>query len=195
MAIFVLFHPHENQTQMMGWHDWDSTFMIITVSSTVGLGPTFVHTTVTSPKFEHCKLFSGSNRTVMVDTNLEAPMGLALDLKRHRLFWCDSALTTLNSVNFDGADRRSLMESESRKWLSKPMGVTFFEGHLYWIDVTFNGGSISKVSTIQTDRAPELLADHLTDIYDLKIYSSRAQKGKFYTSLLCLSFNGKNNIF
>ena len=123
-------------------------------------------------------------------------MGLALDLKRHRLFWCDSALTTLNSVNFDGADRHSLMESESRKWLSKPMGVTFFEGHLYWIDVTFNGGSISKVSTIQTDRAPELLADHLTDIYDLKIYSSRAQKGKLYTSLLlCLSFNGKNNIF
>ena len=124
------------------------------------------------------KFFSGSNRTVIVDTNLEAPMGLALDLKRHRLFWCDSALTTLNSVNFDGADRHSLMESESRKWLSKPMGVTFFEGHLYWIDVTFNGGSISKVSTIQTDRAPELLADHLTDIYDLKIYSSRAQKGK-----------------
>ena len=129
------------------------------------------------------KLFSGSNRTVIGDTNLEAPVGLALDLKRHRLFWCDSALTTLNSVNFDGADRHSLMESESRKWLSKPMGVTFFEGHLYWIDVTFNGGSISKVSTVQTDRAPELLADHLTDIYDLKIYSSRAQKGKLYTSL------------
>ena len=122
-------------------------------------------------------------------------MGLALDLKRHRLFWCDSALTTLNSVNFDGADRHSLMESESRKWLSKPMGVTFFEGHLYWIDVTFNGGSISKVSTIQTDRAPELLADHLTDIYDLKIYSSRAQKGKLYTSLLCLFNNGKNDTF
>ena len=134
--------------------------------------------------------FSGSNRTVIVDTNLEAPMGLALDLKRHRLFWCDSALTTLNSVNFDGADRHSLMESESRKWLSKPMGVTFFEGHLYWIDVTFNGGSISKVSTIQTDRAPELLADHLTDIYDLKIYSSRAQKGKLYTS-----FSFKVHIF
>jgi hypothetical protein len=166
--------------------------MIITVSSTEGLGgPTLVHTTVTSRKFGHYKLFSGSNRTVIVDTNLEAPMGLALDLKRHRLFWCDSALTTLNSVNFDGADRHSLMESESRKWLSKPMGVTFFEGHLYWIDVTFNGGSISKVSTIQTDRAPELLADHLTDIYDLKIYSSRAQKGKLYTSL---SFNGKFNI-
>ena len=49
------------------------------------------------------------------------------------------------------------------------------------IDVTFNGGSISKVSTI-SDRAPELLADHLIDIHDLKIYSTRAQKGKAFSS-------------
>ena len=105
-------------------------------------------------------------------------MGLTLDLKRHRLFWCDSDLTTLNSVNFDGADRLSLIENQSSKWLSKPMGVTYFEGYLYWIDVTLNGGSISKVSTI-TKRAPELLADHLIDIHDLKIYSPRAQKGQF----------------
>ena len=122
---------------------------------------------------------SGTNRSIVVQENLKAPMGLTLDLKRQRLFWCDSELTTLNSVAFDGSDRRSLIESQSSKWLSKPIGVTFFGGHLYWIDVTFNGGSISKVSTI-SDRAPELLADHLIDIHDLKIYSPRTQKGNIF---------------
>ena len=37
---FSLFHPHENQAQIMGLHGWDSTFMITTVSSTKGIGPT-----------------------------------------------------------------------------------------------------------------------------------------------------------
>ena len=28
-----LLHPHENQAQIMGWHRWDSIFMIAMVSS------------------------------------------------------------------------------------------------------------------------------------------------------------------
>ena len=32
----ILFHPHENQAQMMGWHGWSSTHMITTVSSKKG---------------------------------------------------------------------------------------------------------------------------------------------------------------
>ena len=41
-----LFHPHGNHAQMIGWHEWDSTFMVTTVFTTKGLGPTLMLTTV-----------------------------------------------------------------------------------------------------------------------------------------------------
>ena len=30
---FFIIHPHENQAQIMGWHGWDSTYMITMISS------------------------------------------------------------------------------------------------------------------------------------------------------------------
>ena len=30
---FFLFHPNENQAQMMGWHDWNTNFIITMVSN------------------------------------------------------------------------------------------------------------------------------------------------------------------
>ena len=30
---FLSFHPHENQAQIVGWHGWDSIYVITMVSS------------------------------------------------------------------------------------------------------------------------------------------------------------------
>jgi low-density lipoprotein receptor-related protein 1 (alpha-2-macroglobulin receptor) len=132
------------------------------------------------PKIERAGL-DGSNRMIIVTKDLKSPTGLAVDLKLRRLFWCDSEQSSLVSVNFDGGDRKSILESISSKWLSKPFGVAFFEGYLYWIDVTFNGGSVSKISTKTEGRhLPDLLEDNLVSssgLYDIKIYSSRGQRG------------------
>lgn len=138
----------------------------------------------------------GSNRTTLVNTDVKAPMGLTLDLKRQRLYWCDTDLSILSSVDFNGQNRNNLIESQSNKWLSKPIGVTYFENNLYWIDSSFNGGSISKVSTLHDKAAPELIVDHLESLHDIKMNSIRAQKGTNPCSInnagcqeICL-FNG-----
>ena len=104
-----------------------------------------------------------------------------MDLKRQKIFWCDSILNSLYSADYEGHNRQALLKDETTKWLSKPIGVAFFEGRLYWLDQTFNEGSVSSVSTV-IDGGPELLAQELGhEVHDIKIFSSKNQQGTHLT--------------
>ena len=83
---------------------------------------------------------------VIVQQDLKKPLGLTLDFTNQRLYWSDSELSGLFSVDFNGGDRQNILQNQAKKWLSKPTSLAYFENHLYWLDTSFNGGSILRTS-------------------------------------------------
>jgi len=51
----------------------------------------------------------GSNRTTIVETDLERPNGLTIDYKAHRLYWADSGRGRIESSKLSGSDRMQLV--------------------------------------------------------------------------------------
>lgn len=51
----------------------------------------------------------GSNRLVVVSTNVSMPTGLAIDHLTSKIYWVDSATKTINLAKFDGTGRRVLL--------------------------------------------------------------------------------------
>ena len=123
--------------------------------------------------------------------------------------------------DYEGRNRKTFLGEETQKWLSRPISLAFFEERLYWLDQTFNTGSVSRYLSFSRnfsfviflnylfvvliysaktigDPTPEILAQKLgTEVYDIKIFSSKNQQGTNACSInnggcqeICL-FNGK----
>ena len=76
----------------------------------------------------------GRNRTALHTTNLQTPYALTIDYATQTLYWADYALNKLESSNTDGSNRRLLTTN-----IRDPYFMTFFEGTLYWGDLSYNG--------------------------------------------------------
>lgn len=64
-----------------------------------------------SPKIEYSWM-TGDERRSLVIERLLRPTGLTVDYyKNHRIFWCDSKLNVIESVNYDGSDRAMVARS------------------------------------------------------------------------------------
>ena len=74
------------------------------------------------PKIERSSL-SGSDRTFLVRTGLNQPVGLVIDYKRDRLYWVDYADGTINSVDLVGQKRRSHIHMHGAKFF----GIAIYE--------------------------------------------------------------------
>ena len=141
---------------------------------------------------DHAKIerayLDGSDRKVIVKDNLKSPQGLSLDLKQRKIYWCDSEISGLFSVDYEGQNREVLLKGQTAKWLSRPVDLAYFEGRLYWLDETFNSGSVSSVSTIINDN-PEILAQKLGhDVHDIKIMSKKNQQGIYLLIIIQKDF-------
>ncbi|XP_069783632.1 low-density lipoprotein receptor-related protein 4-like isoform X2 [Narcine bancroftii] len=75
---------------------------------------------------------NGVNRQKLLTTNIEWPKGMALDRMKGRLYWIDAKLHILSSVDFNGNDRRTVLQSQ--EFLAHPSAVALFEDHVYWAD-------------------------------------------------------------
>ncbi|XP_048718299.2 low-density lipoprotein receptor-related protein 8 isoform X3 [Caretta caretta] len=71
---------------------------------------------------------NGMDRQVLVTDNIEWPNGITLDLLNQRLYWVDSKLHLLSSIDFSGGNRKVLISSADD--LSHPFGVAVFERYL-----------------------------------------------------------------
>uniref|UniRef100_A0AAY4BRI6 Low-density lipoprotein receptor n=1 Tax=Denticeps clupeoides TaxID=299321 RepID=A0AAY4BRI6_9TELE len=96
---------------------------------------------------------NGGDRNVLVMDNIVWPNGISLDLLNQRLYWVDSKLHTLSSIDVQGGGRRTLITDQHK--LAHPLSLTLFEEKVFWTDVSQNailsanrvtGGDITHVA-------------------------------------------------
>lgn len=71
---------------------------------------------------------AGENKTCIVHENLGSVSGLAIDHHRTILYWADHSNSKIESVDFNGVNRK-IIESDL---LYKPVGLNLYEDSLYW---------------------------------------------------------------
>lgn len=85
----------------------------------------------TSPRIERAGM-DGSHRQTIVETRLQWPNGISLDLVARRVFWVDAKLRLIESADLDGGNRRIVVSSE--RLLDHPFSVATFEDSVFWTD-------------------------------------------------------------
>lgn len=81
------------------------------------------------PKIERSNL-DGSERMTLVSSNLVWPNGVALDLVKEKVYWCDAKTDKIEFANMDGSERRELSNDN----LPHPFGFSLMGDYLYWTD-------------------------------------------------------------
>ncbi|KAG5887844.1 hypothetical protein JTB14_005610 [Gonioctena quinquepunctata] len=92
-----------------------------------------------APKIEVAWM-DGSKRRPLVVEEIRHPAGLTIDYAMdHTLYWVDTKLNMIESMNFDGTNRKTVIRGVM---LKHPIALDVFESNLYWI--TRNTGELVK---------------------------------------------------
>ena len=111
----------------------------------------------------------GSERKLLLKHELVWPNGLALDAETNTLYWCDSYLKKIESMNLViGANSRKIVASEDSHEVSLPFGLALHKGSLYWSE--FDLGSIKKLDL--TSNLAEVFEEGRKKLFGLKIFDS-----------------------
>ncbi|XP_072050044.1 uncharacterized protein [Amphiura filiformis] len=82
------------------------------------------------PKIERSQV-DGTKRVTLVDTNVKYPNGIAIDFTDGRIYWCDAGLHRIDTVNFDGNDRRSIVAYDDS---FSPFDIFVYADFLYYTE-------------------------------------------------------------
>lgn len=104
-----------------------------------------------NPRIERAGM-DGTNRQILVRGDIRWPKGLTLDLVSKRIYWVDAKLKTISSCNYDGSDRRVVLESSES--LQHPYSVATFEDWVYWSD--WENEAIFKANKLTGDNIQKL---------------------------------------
>jgi low density lipoprotein receptor-related protein 5/6 len=63
------------------------------------------------PKIERAK-YDGTNRKTLVNTDIQWPNGLALDLAERKLYWGDAKKQRIERVNLNGTNRQVVISTD-----------------------------------------------------------------------------------
>ncbi|XP_019585633.2 very low-density lipoprotein receptor isoform X4 [Rhinolophus sinicus] len=113
---------------------------------------------------------NGYDRWPLVTEDIQWPNGITLDLIKSRLYWLDSKLHMLSSVDLNGQDRRVVLKS--LEFLAHPLALTIFEDRVFWID-----GENEAVYGANKFTGSELatLVNNLNDAQDIIVYHELVQ--------------------
>ncbi|KAK2833874.1 hypothetical protein Q5P01_017763 [Channa striata] len=113
---------------------------------------------------------NGGDRTTLVTDGIVWPNGITLDLLNQRLYWVDSKLHSLSSIDVQGGNRRTLITDEHQ--LAHPLGITVFEERVFWTDIS-NNAILSANRLTGEDIGP--VAEHLLSPEDIILYHNLKQ--------------------
>ncbi|XP_061081754.1 low-density lipoprotein receptor-related protein 1B-like [Conger conger] len=103
----------------------------------------------------------GSDRVMLIDTEINSPVALTIDYINKRVYWADR--NQISFANMDGTGRREVPTHS----IHVVMGLTLFEDYIYWMD----GKSKSLIRAHKTSglEAVELLKSWQA-ITDIKVH-------------------------
>lgn len=125
----------------------------------------------------------GSNRIKLVDFNNSWASGLAIDFTQKRLYWSDAVFNSIESIQFDGKDRREILTTN----IVHPFGLSLYKDTLYFTEII--KGTVMKYN-ITTENLTEIDSGN-DPLLQTKVYDPNLQIGengcKSNCPQLCLS--------
>ena len=86
-----------------------------------------------SPKIEQANM-DGSARKTLVTAGLVWVNSLALDYQNKLLYWCDASLDKIERVDFQGNNRKLVLDLNQTLGNMHPFGLALSGDVLYWSD-------------------------------------------------------------
>ena len=127
-------------------------------------------------KIEKARL-DGSDRALVVATNIGWPNHLTIDYADDRLFWTDSKLEAISLSDLDG--RNVQVVYSDNKYTHHPFGIVVFEDKVYWSDWRTNGIIQGNKNNNTSD--PEKLTSFYRQTFGMEVYhKTRQPKGKHF---------------
>uniref|UniRef100_A0A8C9U2P2 Low density lipoprotein receptor-related protein 8, apolipoprotein e receptor n=1 Tax=Scleropages formosus TaxID=113540 RepID=A0A8C9U2P2_SCLFO len=113
---------------------------------------------------------NGVDRQVLVSESIEWPNGITLDFASRRLYWVDSKLHLISSIDLNGANRKVLLSSSEQ--LGHPFALTVFEDRVYWTDL--DNEAIYSANRL-TGHDVAILVEHLNSPLDVVVFHELRQ--------------------
>lgn len=119
----------------------------------------------------------GSHQQIIVDQDITWPNGITLDFVLKQLYWIDARSHTLSSCNYDGSNRRQILQSTS--YLGHPFSISTFEDSVYWTDWDrdtvfgankFDGKGVRPMTKERLVRTRMYLPERVKCVWKIKMY-------------------------
>ncbi|XP_013781727.1 low-density lipoprotein receptor-related protein 2-like [Limulus polyphemus] len=110
----------------------------------------------------------GKNSTVLVKGGLHHLEVLTVDLLNKRLYWSQSFPGIIETADFNGNDRKTVVPASSH--ISKPQGLAIYNNTLFYLDVVYE--NIVRVN-LPRGTNPTVMDKNIEDMRTMKIYGKR----------------------
>ncbi|XP_053206741.1 low-density lipoprotein receptor-related protein 4-like [Panonychus citri] len=124
----------------------------------------WIHREGTNSKIEKSGM-DGGERKVILSHNLTWPHGMTLDLYERRLYWSDIGAKTIESSDYDGKYRFTLISGH----VKNPFGLAIHDRYLYWTDWELK--TIQKTDKMRGEDS-KILLKGLDNLMDIQVFHS-----------------------
>ena len=113
----------------------------------------------------------GKNQIILVNgNNISWPNGLAIDSER--VYWADAKYDRIESMNFDGSDRRIVIPSTQHTF-----GLVVDNHYIYWSDwLSQSIHRVPKKPKDTNDTAEVFVRKEFSGLMEIRIYDKDLQK-------------------
>ncbi|XP_058238194.1 low-density lipoprotein receptor-related protein 1B-like isoform X2 [Hemibagrus wyckioides] len=126
-----------------------------------------------SPKISRSRL-DGSERTVLVNSELVWPSGVSIDYQENKLYWCDTHTHRIERIDLDSGKVREIILKDNHADLSS---VAVYGSYLYWSDRSYSNGSVRRGSKSDASSGVTLRSNLGKSLRDVKVFNREREQG------------------